>query len=266
MKRILVAGIAAAAFCGAPAFASDMPVRAPVYKAAPPAAYNWAGYYWGVGVGGEKFDPNGTVSGETEFLGVFSSPLNGHGSTAFGELFAGYNWVYPNNWLTGVELLGKYGSAKLTSHNNITVAAPGGGGIGNIQNTTESEKFTWSIVPSARLGILTTPTTLFYGRAGWAFTGVKATIFDNGTNQFTDQGAGVGVSKSKVINGPQLGIGTEFVVMNNMRLGLEADYTWYGRLRVNGFDPANTDPTATGATLSSKPHELSGQARLIWAY
>jgi opacity protein-like surface antigen len=263
MKKFLVAGIVVAAFCAAPAIAADMPVRAPAYKAAPPAAYNWAGSYWGLGVGGERFDPDGTISGSTEFLGAFSQRLNGKGSTAFGEIFAGYNWVYPNNWLTGVELLGKFGSAKLTSHNAITIVAPGGGGVGNIQNTTVSEKFTWSVVPSARLGIITTPTTLFYGRAGWAFTGAKATIFDNGLNQFTDQGAGVGASKSKVINGPQLGIGTEFAMMNNMRLGLEVDYTWYNRLSVTGVDPNNT---ASVATLSSKPHELSGQVRLIWAH
>jgi hypothetical protein len=46
MKKILAAGIAAAAFYGAPAIASDMPVRAPIYKAAAPApVFNWTGFY-----------------------------------------------------------------------------------------------------------------------------------------------------------------------------------------------------------------------------
>jgi outer membrane immunogenic protein len=48
MKKLLIASIAAAAFCGAPALAADMPVKAP-----PPAApFNWAGFYVGGYVGG----------------------------------------------------------------------------------------------------------------------------------------------------------------------------------------------------------------------
>jgi outer membrane immunogenic protein len=43
MKKLLVAGIAAAAFCGAPAIAADMPVKAP--PAAP--MFNWTGWYVG---------------------------------------------------------------------------------------------------------------------------------------------------------------------------------------------------------------------------
>jgi outer membrane immunogenic protein len=48
MKKLLVAGIAAAAFCGAPAFAADMPVKAPPLA----APFNWAGFYVGAYVGG----------------------------------------------------------------------------------------------------------------------------------------------------------------------------------------------------------------------
>ena len=42
-KKVLVAGIVAAVFCGAPALAADMPAKAPVYKAA--ALANWTGCY-----------------------------------------------------------------------------------------------------------------------------------------------------------------------------------------------------------------------------
>ena len=45
MKKILLASVAAAAFCGAPAFAADMPIKAPVYKAAPAPIFNWTGFY-----------------------------------------------------------------------------------------------------------------------------------------------------------------------------------------------------------------------------
>jgi outer membrane immunogenic protein len=50
MKKILVAGLAIAAFCGAPAFAADMPVKAPY--AAPAPAFSWTGCYLGANAGG----------------------------------------------------------------------------------------------------------------------------------------------------------------------------------------------------------------------
>lgn len=50
MKKILLAGIAAAALSCAPAFAADMPVKGPVYKAAP--VLSWTGCYLGANIGG----------------------------------------------------------------------------------------------------------------------------------------------------------------------------------------------------------------------
>jgi outer membrane immunogenic protein len=51
MKKLFVAGIAAAAFCGAPALAADLPVKAPIYKAVAPM-FNWTGCYVGAHLGG----------------------------------------------------------------------------------------------------------------------------------------------------------------------------------------------------------------------
>src|SRR5712691_9682918 len=47
MRKFLIAGIAVAAFCAAPAFAADMPTKGPVYKAAPAPVFNWTGFYSG---------------------------------------------------------------------------------------------------------------------------------------------------------------------------------------------------------------------------
>ena len=95
MKKIFVASIAAAAFCGAPALAADMPVKAPVYRAAAP--YNWTGFYWGanvgVGVSAMKYHSIEEV-GTTN--GVFDPGFTG-------GLQAGYNWQYSPNWVFGVE-------------------------------------------------------------------------------------------------------------------------------------------------------------------
>jgi outer membrane immunogenic protein len=53
MKKLLLGSVALAAFAAGPTMAADMAVRAPVLKAAPPAAiYNWSGFYIGGHAGG----------------------------------------------------------------------------------------------------------------------------------------------------------------------------------------------------------------------
>ena len=52
MKKFLVASVAAAALCGAPAFAADVPTKAPAYVGkGPVAAANWTGCYVGLNAG-----------------------------------------------------------------------------------------------------------------------------------------------------------------------------------------------------------------------
>jgi opacity protein-like surface antigen len=62
----------------------------------------------------------------------------------------------------------------------------------------------------------------------------------------------------------QVGVGAEFAVMNNWRLGAEVDYTWYDRFSVTGIDPNNT--TGSRVTMSVKPTQLSGQVRLSYGF
>src|SRR6266545_3497315 len=44
MKRVLISAIAVAALAS-PVLAADLPVKAPAYKAPPPAVYSWTGCY-----------------------------------------------------------------------------------------------------------------------------------------------------------------------------------------------------------------------------
>jgi outer membrane immunogenic protein len=96
MKKILVSAIALAALA-APAFAADLPTKAPYMKAPPPpAVYNWTGFYSATVVGG----------GWEEIDGVYVTPppdnhrtsqSRGWWGSAYG---AQYQW---NNWVLGVE-------------------------------------------------------------------------------------------------------------------------------------------------------------------
>src|SRR5262249_27870110 len=71
MKRALITAVAALVFAGGSALAADLPRKAPITKAPPPAYYNWTGFYigghvgygWGdsdvsiVGLGGPAWNP-----------------------------------------------------------------------------------------------------------------------------------------------------------------------------------------------------------------
>ncbi|HXN44873.1 MAG TPA: hypothetical protein VN917_11575 [Xanthobacteraceae bacterium] len=62
-QKVLVAGIAAAAFYGAPALSADLSTREPVYKVAPAPLFkplfNWTGFYAGGNVGAHgRSDPD----------------------------------------------------------------------------------------------------------------------------------------------------------------------------------------------------------------
>jgi outer membrane immunogenic protein len=86
-KRLLLSGIALAALAIAlPASAADVPMRGPVYKAAPVSLFNWTGFY----IGGNA----GYGWGDADNLAP--SGWSGGGQV-------GYNWQYAPNWVFGVE-------------------------------------------------------------------------------------------------------------------------------------------------------------------
>jgi opacity protein-like surface antigen len=76
VQKIFLAGIAAAGFLSGSALASDLPTKAPVYKAPIAApAYNWSGFYMGANFGGGwsngsvNIPGNNLYGGLTEFIG-----------------------------------------------------------------------------------------------------------------------------------------------------------------------------------------------------
>jgi outer membrane immunogenic protein len=51
MRKLFLGSIALAAIIASPAMAADMPVKAPVYQAAPAPMFNWTGFYAGLNAG-----------------------------------------------------------------------------------------------------------------------------------------------------------------------------------------------------------------------
>jgi outer membrane immunogenic protein len=92
MKKLLAAGIAVAAFCGAPALAADMPVKAPMVA----QAFNWTGFYLGIEGGGGWTD--------TRHINALTAVASGtariNGGLVGGTY--GYNWQ-TGRWVFGLE-------------------------------------------------------------------------------------------------------------------------------------------------------------------
>jgi outer membrane immunogenic protein len=168
----------------APGFAADRPVKAPVYKAPPPAVvYGWTGFYVGANIGYSwgragsdwnifaPFVLGGPctappASGALCSAGSGSNRLNG----AIGGLQAGYNWQN-GNFLAGLETdiqwSGQKGNGLFTS--TFQTAAAGVNGVVAID---QSVKLQWLGTLRGRTGI-TFDRWLAYGTGGLAYGAVK---------------------------------------------------------------------------------------------
>jgi outer membrane immunogenic protein len=176
MKKILVAAVVAAAFCGAPALAADMPVKAPPPPVATPA-YNWTGFYVGGNAGygwadrTASFSPN-DVNSAFLFDGDLGSTPPGPASFGvgggFGGLQAGYNWQLNQKWLLGVEAdfdgAGIDGKGQDATFLIFPLAATPSSG--NIQ---ASQDIKWFGTIRGRLGVLPANNTLVYATGGFAY-------------------------------------------------------------------------------------------------
>jgi outer membrane immunogenic protein len=218
MKKILIAGIAAAAFCGAPVFAADMPVKAPAYKAAP---YDpWTGCYVGVEGGGawgraKQVDAVPTNIG----FGQVMLDRSVDGGLAGGT--AGCNYQ-TGNWVWGAE--GDLSWARISGR-----GAP-------INGFTEQElgaKVSWLDTLRGRIGYAA-DRTLFYVTGGAAFANVKATELDNN---------GVPFAIAKDRSGWTVGVGVEWALADP-HWSLKAEYLYvdFGK-KLYVFEPNDLDRT-----------------------
>jgi opacity protein-like surface antigen len=123
MKKLATA-IAAIAMIGTPAFAADMPVKAPPPPPVP--SYNWTGAYFGANLGygwgndTVNYSPNDPVAAEifsiggTLFFGQQPavSSYDVHQKGVVGGFEGGYNWQARPNWLWGLEADFSFSSMK----------------------------------------------------------------------------------------------------------------------------------------------------------
>ena len=164
MKNLFVGSVALLALAAAgPAVAADVPVKAPVYKAAPAAvmaAYNWTGFYAGVNAGYGWGDPSFNLTGDNEagqnlvnLLSVTSGSFRTSGFIGGGQL--GYNWQFNRTWLAGLEADIDYSNIR----GSESFAASLGGQPLSID---ADRRLQWFGTLRARLGVLPTDRLLIF--------------------------------------------------------------------------------------------------------
>jgi outer membrane immunogenic protein len=196
MKKLLVASIAATAFCGAPAFATDMPQPAPVYKAAPMApAFSWTGCYLGGNVGGGWAKSSGNDLDATLDDGHHTAS----GVVGGGQIGCDYQ---AGGWVIGLQ--GMLDGAGLNG-SDISPVNPA---------FTYASRSPWFGTLAARIGYAIQPTTLLYAKAGEGWL----------HSSFTLDAAALTSSGSWTRSGLIFGGGIEYMFAPNWSAFLEYDH------------------------------------------
>lgn len=239
MKKQLLLGVAFGAMAVAnPAIAADLPVKAPIYTAAP--VYNWTGCYAGGNVGYSWGRSRGDIN--VPNLSSFFPPLPTSNSISadpqgvIGGVQIGCNRQVDNRWVFGVEA-DIQGSAQKASRTIRTFSTSGEGFSGNVES-----KLRWFGTLRGVAGFLVTPTIMLYGTGGLAYgdADISATIAATG---FRGQGfritAITSFGSSATMVGYAVGAGIAGVLPNSTNLTWKLEYLYVdlGSLSATGIDP-----------------------------
>ena len=238
MKKLtlLIAALGFAAV-SAPALAADMALKAPPVAA---PVWSWNGWYVGVNVGGSfgKASDSGTFGAPPVAFVSSSARLDG----VIGGGQIGYNWV-SNNWLLGLEA-DIQGSGERGTATSAAGVAGFCGVIALFPCTTvgtlaDRESLSWFGTVRGRLGVLASPTWLFYATGGLAYGGIKSsealTVAAGGPFPAGAFANSVNTTKA----GWTVGGGVEGVVSGNWTAKLEYLYMDFGNINntLIGFAP-----------------------------
>jgi outer membrane immunogenic protein len=204
-----------------------MQTKAPVYKAAPMAVFNWTGFYLGI-EGGAAWGRSKHVSTDPAFSGVEIASFNMSGGL-FGAT-AGYNWqAIGSPWVFGVEgdwsWTDKKGSANdLAPFNSAFV-----------QETKEK----WFATFRGRVGYAW-DRWMLYATGGGAVAKVDA-------NEFFGPNPARGVNDSETRFGWTVGAGIEGAIAGNWTAKAEYLFVDYGKI---GFFAAPLTPGNCGCVAA----------------
>ena len=226
MKTLLKGLVLATLALGAPAFAADLPVKAPPPMVAP--AFSWTGFYVGVVGGGEWSHSDArtsTVFSPTGYFATSSVPaigavgaqhINASGGTFGGE--AGYNWQV-GSVVLGVETDFSWFGLKGTTAGGALYpcCAPTAFAVAS---TVETD---WLFTFRPRVGFAVDH-WLLYGTGGLAVTNLKAAWAFADTFATAAESAAISTTKA----GWVAGVGAEYAFAGPWSVKLEYLHVDFG--------------------------------------
>jgi outer membrane immunogenic protein len=266
MMNRLFLGIAIAGVSTA-AFAADFPVKAPPPAVAPPP-YNWTGCYIGGNVGGKWWaNTSGTVNispGIDAVTSTTSFDFSANSGSFIGGGQVGCNYQV-GQFVFGIEGDGDWQHLSRTGTLVETSGEPDLTTNGSFSLSSD-----WQASLRGRFGYAV-DRVLWYATGGVAWTNVSLSgnesfttctfisgICVPGTSITTAVGI-VPVSKTAV--GGTAGGGFEYGVTDQLTLGLEGRYTWYGSQH---FNTTAIDPVPVSGGLNLNTAEIIG--KLNWKF
>jgi outer membrane immunogenic protein len=204
----------------------------------PPPMFNWTGFYVGLNAGGKWI----TNSDETVTVGGATFGFNGNNDSSWiagGQV--GYNWQAPGSlWVFGIE-----GDIDAQDFSRTRVV---GAAIGPfIAGDAFSFESKWQASIRGRIGYAAWDRVLLYATGGVAFTQAKATAALVGIGTVTDD---------QTVVGGTVGGGIEWAVWNNISLGVEGRYTFYGD---QNFNVGTLAAAAVGDRINLNTAEVMGK-------
>jgi outer membrane immunogenic protein len=237
MKKLANCLVAVIGLIGVPAFAADMPVKAP--PPAPVPAWSWTGFYIGGNAGGGW--ENGGFSHVTLPVGSadpFTMRL--HGIGAVGGVQAGYNWQI-NSVVIGLE--GDWDAASIKASNVFGPITLLGVPFPGPVTATASQKVDWLASIRGRIGV-TFDRSLLYLTGGAAFSRMDFAACQNCNH--AGGGTSYPLAFSSTRSGGVVGVGVEQAIAANW--SVRAEYLYYQFKGASGIAlPTPPNPTFTGS-------------------
>jgi outer membrane immunogenic protein len=207
MKKLLLSSAMFIAVIST-ASAADLPMYTKASPAPAPVLFSWSGFYIGLNAGGKWATVDDTLT-----AGATSVTFNSNTNSSWiagGQV--GYNWQAPGtSWVFGVE-----GDIDAQDFNRSLVVATAIGPF--VAGDTFSIKSDWQASLRGRIGY-GWDRVMLYATGGVAFTDVNRTVGLVGIGTF---------SNDTTRTGATVGGGLEYAFTNNISLGIEGRYSWYG--------------------------------------
>jgi outer membrane immunogenic protein len=258
MKKFLLAATAVAAMAAIDtANAADLALKAPP---APPA-YSWTGWYAGVNIGGSFGRARDTASYGAPAVPfpVASTSSDLDGVIGGGQI--GYN-MQSNSWLFGLEADIQGSSERSSVYRSagpITSIIPGALVITSTGILNDQEKLPWFGTVRGRIGLLASPTWLFYVTGGLAYGEIKSTesltVTTAAPGGTTTAAASTGSNTTRA--GWTLGGGVEGVISGNWTAKIEYLYMDFGT-----FNSANPGLGGVFAPVNLSTHITDNVVRV----